>query len=244
MNTDRVKQVLTSTRAEKTYGVIGGTAALTAAFMITHRLFGAIDAMIYWGLFIAAASSIPFLILLFGGNFPGAATLGKFHIVLTQAAFGRGVLVQHQDRWEWCPATEDHVWIDEHWHEIESGQTNWSVLGWFPFAVARYKNEETLRESRVDPANMTATDGGVMHRFAYPEIAPSESDVPDDGYLVDLSRVFSRGLQEIGDTKIIEEAEEVTERNEHKSSLTSGWEPIVATAIGLALGIGTTYMLM
>ncbi len=164
-----------------------------------------------------------------------------------------------------CPGTRDEVFVDEEWHEIEGGQTNLSVLGWKPFGILRFKTDETLREERVEfedrpqqdwsvdeiataEVSELVSDGGqsrpTIERAGVEEIVPKRSDVGSNEWLIDLKRVYNRGLKKIGDISIIEKAEEVTMRAEARGSKVDGMEAIVGSIVGLILGLATGYVML
>jgi hypothetical protein len=179
---------------------------------------------------------------------PGSSMLGKLHLILGAFAFGRVVLVQFDDRFDLCPATETQVYIGGEWHEIKGGKTNWSILGWRPFGILRFKDEQTLRDARVDTKAArdrgAAADGGTITRGGYAESdAPLETGI-DGKWVIDLKRVFSRGIKRIGDISLIETAEEITSREHAKEGVMSGLESVLAPVVGIILGIATGYVLL
>lgn len=253
-----------------TVKVIAGLSVLAGVFAVLSLSWifaGPISTIVYVMLFVFGASFLPTAVLLGAPSFPRSlkSVFGKLHFTLGQMAFEVGYLVQREDRWEMCPGTRDEVFIDDRWHEIEGGKTNLSVLGWKPFGILRYKTEETLQEERVDleqtprqdmsindiasaDVSQIVGDGGretpTIERAGIPEHPPKPSVVGEGEWLIDLKRVFNRGLKKFGDISVIEKAEEVTMRKEAKSSSVSGMEAIIGSIVGLVLGLATGYVML
>lgn len=232
-------------------GVLGVIAL--GLIYLSLQLAGVLATILYVFLFLVGSLGIPSTILLMGPSFFGfvRSTMGKLHFILGQMAFGTGYLVQRVDKWEMCPGTSDAVFVDDSWHHLE-GRTNKSVLGWQPFGIVRFKTEQTLQEARVDPKNLainddgiTQTDGGnSVDRANYGEIPPDPSVTGDTSWLLDLKRVFTNGVKQMGDISLIEKAEEVTMRKESKDGRTAGWEPIIGSLVGIVLGVATGYVML
>lgn len=231
--------------------LVGGVAALVVLILKTSwRYAGPIATILYAFLFVVGLAGIPTIIMLAGPSFPNALKgfFGKINFVFAQLANGHGYLVQFDDCWKLCIGEADKVWIDGEWREIDGGTENMSVLGWQPFGILRYKDDGTLQEARVDPAGMqqAQTDGGSSTtRGGYTEVSPDADISGMDGtWLIDLKRVFSRGLKKIGDIALIEKAEEVAMREEARSSRVAGYEPIIGSAVGILLGVMTGYVFL
>lgn len=233
----------------------GGVGVLTLSVIVTLYLSitygGVLDTVIYVVLFGVGATFVPLTIMLGAPSFPRSfkKAFGNLHFVLGQLAFDGSYLVQREDSWEMCPGREHAVFVDGEWHEIEGGRKHLSVLGWKPFGILRYKEAGTMRDVRVDPRNLAETraDGGSVsvERANYQEMLPDATISGSEGWwLVDLKRVFSRGIKKIGDISLIEKAEEVTMRKEAKSSRAGGWEPIIGSVVGLIIGVATGYVLL
>lgn len=255
---------LTSRTAKTVYVSAILTAIAGGVLYLSWRLSGLVDTIVYAFLFLVGVSFIPTTILFLGPSFPRSfkAIFGKLHFMLGQIAFGTGYLVQRTDKWEMCPGSKDRVFIDDEWHEIDGGQTNFSVLGWKRFGVLRYKTEETLKEERVDNTrqrewsleeitNASTTelvgDGGNTHqitRGGYTELMPDMASLRSNEWLIDLKKVYSKGLKKIGDIDLIEKAEEIQMRKEAKSSRAGGWEPVIGSIVGLIIGVATGYVLL
>lgn len=201
--------------------------------------------------FVMGLTFIPFTVFLGAPSFPGflKTLFGSLHFILGQTAYERGVLVEFEDRYEMCPAERDRVYIDGDWHEVEGGMNEWTVLGWQPFAMLRYKNGKTWRRERADARAATGgmADGGTdqTKRGSFGEHRPDPSISGTDGtWLLDLKRVYTRAVSKMGDTALLEKAEEIAARKEAKESRTSGMEPLIGSAIGLVLGIATGYVML
>lgn len=248
---------------------VGALVGIFTVLFLSWNLAGPIDTIVYAYLFVFGASFLPTAVLLGAPSFPRSlkSIFGKLHFTLGQMAFGVGYLVQREDRWEMCPGTRDEVYVDGMWHDIEGGKTNLSVLGWKPFGILRYKTEQTLKEERVEfeerrtkdrsideiaTANVSelVSDGGqgtprpTVERAGIKEQAPHPSAVGRDEWLIDLKRLFNRGLKKFGDIALIEKAEEVTMRAEAQSSKVDGMEAIVGSIVGLILGLMTGYVML
>lgn len=225
----------------------GAAFAVLAALYISYRLAGPVATVLYVFLFLMAVSLAPLAINLVGNGMPFSTSLGRGHIILGAFAFGHHYLVQRDTRWEWCPGEPDRVYIDGEWHEIEGGLENKSVLGWRPFGILRYKDDETFEEVRVDTAaerstgrdrgRGTTADGGTVERGGFRQVAPPAVTGIDGTWLVDLKRVFSRGVRKIGDIEIIETAEEIIERGQVQDSKLGLDNPTVTFFVSLTMGV-------
>lgn len=221
-------------------------------FLVWTR--GVVEAIVYEFLFFFCIAFFPALIGLLGNAVPNS--VGKLHIVLGAFAFNHHYLVERENRWEWCPGDRGQVYIDDEWHDV-TGLENYSVLGWRPFGILRYKDDETWADKRVDQKALRnrdtlesdpSTDGGTVtvERGGWEEAdRPTISGV-DGTWLLDLKRIYSRGIKKIGDIELIETAEEVIERGQVKESRMGNWGPFVETVVGLTLGImcGYGYVLL
>lgn len=238
-------------------GFIAAVAAFGALFValyIGYRYAGLIDTMVYVTVFLLAATAIPGAIMLFGDTVPGSQALAKMHVALGAFAFNHHYLVQTDDGWDWCPGDKDRVWIDGDWHDIEGGEEHRSVLGWRPFGILRYKESDTLQDIRADAkADVTSgrrsSDGGVVERGGYKRRKkPTVQQYGDNiDWLVNLERVYTRGVQKIGDIELIETAEEIIERGQVEDSFMDKNRPaltfLAALAMGVLTGIGYSYLL-
>lgn len=245
----RVRAAVTSSRAMAYYTVLMGLIAVSGTLYLSVRFNGVIDTVVYALIFLFCATLFPVGIGLLGSGFPANTSLGRGHIVLGAFAFGHHYLVQLEDRWEWCPGEEGRVYIDGEWHEIVSGEENKSVLGWRPFGILRYKDDETLAHARVDTKAETvrdaaSTDGGGVTRGGWAEAPEPTVSGIDGNWLVDLKRVFSSGIRTIGDIDLIETAEEVIERGQVSDGRMSSLGPMVTFVVSLVLGIGLGYLVL
>lgn len=230
--------------------LVGSMLGVLAALYITFRLAGAFATILYVFLFVMFLTLAPLLINLLGNAMPGSTMMGRGHIILGAFAFNNHYLVDRGTRWEWCPGDEDRVYIDEEWHDIDGGLENKSVLGWRPFGILRYKDDdETLQEVRVDEkalslrdrdADVTA-DGGSIERGGYHQQEKDIVSGVDGTWLVDLKRVYSRGVKKIGDIEIIETAEEIIERGQINDSKLGLDNPTVTFFASLVFGVITGF---
>lgn len=230
-----------------------------AVLYVSVRFAGILDTIVYAMLFVVGATFVPVTILLFGPSFPQSLRkmFGKGNFILGQLAFGTGILVQHERKWQMHPArrTDDdmlQVHVDGEWHDIPNDE-HLTILGWQPFGIVFWKDEDTLLEERIDFAaevnreeHPAAADGGQtsIKRGGYEQVRPPTEETPDDTWIIDLKRVWSRGLQKYGDIGLIEKVEEITMRNEAKSGHIDGYEPIVGSIVGLIIGLITGYVML
>jgi len=244
-----------------TLALAGGCVALMGAvFGLSWTLAGPIAAVLYTFLLVVGAGFMPAFILLVGPSFPGSmrSIFGKLQWVLAAVAYDVPFLVEHEHGWELHVGRKRtdtngrgryDVYINDSWQTIEGGEDNMTVLGWRPFGIIRNKHEDTWEAVRADSVaetNRSETavgDGGqtTVSRGGYEARTPPPVDGVDGEWLVDLTRVYSVGLQMIGDIAVIERAEEIMTRSEAQDSAVNGYEPIIATAIGLILGVGTAW---
>lgn len=247
---DELKAALTSARAQGFYYLVVAFAVAVGALYGSYLFNGLVATVAYGMVFLVCVGLIPISVALFGGALPGSSGLGRAHIVLGAFAFDHHYLVQLDDRWEWCPGAGDRVYIDDEWHDIDGGFGNKSVLGWRPFGILRYKDDDSLTEIRVDQAaergrgNATA-DGGLvdtgddddMTRGGWQQANRPTVTGKGGTWLVDLKRVYSSGIKKIGDIELIETAEEIIERGQVNDSGLSGLGPAVTFIVALILGI-------
>jgi hypothetical protein len=164
--------------------------------------------------------------------------------VLTAFAFDHHYLVDMGDRWEWCPGDEDSVYVEGEHIEIDGDTSKRSVFGWRPFGILRYKDADTYTDIRVDEHALsqrsdTATDGGsaTIERGGFLEAdKPIETGI-DGKWIVDLKRVFNRGVSKIGDIDIIETAEEIVERGQVNDGRIQNMNPAITLFISIAFGV-------
>lgn len=213
---------------------------------------GIVNAIVYSFVFLVGAAFLPFFIALAGADLPLNAAIGRVHILLGAIAFNHHYLVDMGDKWEWCPGEEERVYIEGEWYNIDGGFENRSVLGWRPFGILRFKDDDTYREIRADTkaerdrrGRGTTTDGGVVEitRGGYDEAEKPLKTGTDGIWVVDLKRLFARGVRKFGDVELVETAEEIIERGEVTQSTFEGWRPLIGTIMGLFLGCGFGYML-
>lgn len=228
-----------------------GTAAALVVLLVLALLVqtrGPLATTLYVFVFLFCLALMPMLIWLFGNSFPGSASTGRLHIILGAVAFDHHYLVQRDNEWEWCPGERGQVYIDGEWHDVE-GQENYSILGWRPFGILRYKDKETWADKRADTKaerlrGATATDGGEgagVERGGWTEAEQPLVTGIEGTWLVDLKRVYTRGVKKIGDIELIETAEEIIERGQVNASRFSNWKPFIETGFGLLLGVITGY---
>lgn len=247
----RVGATLTSTRAKKLYAVVAVLSVAVGLFAWAVATRGVLNAIVYAILFVFAATVFPFGINLLGGATPNS--IGKLHLLLGAIAFDHHYLVQRDNGWEWCPGDRGRVWIDEEWHELE-GEENYSVLGWRPFGILRYKGQDTWSQQRADQAGLSqrpsaarerdpSTDGGapVVERGGVREVERPAITGLDGTWLLDLKRVMTNGVRKIGDVELIETAEEIIERNQVDDSRMGNAGPLVESIAGIVLGIVAGY---
>jgi len=229
-------------------------ATVVAILALSVVLAGIIATVVYAFVFLMSLTFLPLLISLLGNALPGSAALGKGHIVLTAFAFDHHYLVDMGDRWEWCPGDEDSVYIEGRHIEIDGDTSKRSVFGWRPFGILRYKDADTYGDIRVDEAALSqrtdaAADGGTrtLERGGFREAdRPIETGL-DGKWIVDLKRVFNRGVSKIGDIDIIETAEEIVERGQVNDGRLQTMSPaitfFIATAFGVAVGFAYVYFM-
>lgn len=229
----------------KVFGLLLAAVVLAGLFWATIQIAGIVAAILYWFLFLTGVSIFPFSIALGGNALPFNGLIGKLHVMLGAFAFNHHYLVDMGDRWKWCPGEESRVYIDGQWYDIEGGGDNRSVLGWRPFGILRFKTEDTLQSVRVDTkaerGRQTTADGGSITRAGVAEKPPKPVTGIDGEWLIDLKRVFSRGVKKIGDVELVETAEEVIERGEVTQSKIEGWKPIIGAIVGLLIGLPVFY---
>jgi len=244
----------TSSRAKKFAAAVAAIAVTVAIFWYTMQSRGVVAALLYTVLFGFCATLFPIGISLFGGATPNS--VGKLHLLLGAVAFDHHYIVQREHAWEWCPGDRGRVWIDEEWHEIKGDSfENYSVLGWRPFGILRYKDDATWAEKRVDEAGLKArgahdrerdptTDGGTttVERGSFEAVERPIISGQEGTWLLDLKRIFTTGVRKIGDIELVETAEEVIERKQVSSDGKMGSAgPVVETVGGLFLGILAGY---
>lgn len=247
----RVGELLTSPKAKGLYAGVAIIAVAIGAFAFTVQSRGLLDAIIYSFLFVFSAALFPVMINLLGGSTPNS--VGKLHLLLGAVAFDHHYLVQRAHGWEWCPGERGRVWIDDEWHELE-GEENYSVLGWRPFGILRYKDEDTWTKQRADQAGLSkrpsatrerdpSADGGapVVERGGIREVERPVISGLDGTWLLDLKRIMTNGVRKIGDVELIETAEEIIERSQVDDGRMSNAGPVVETVGGILLGVLAGY---
>lgn len=247
---------LTSRRFKSFLFSIIGFGAVVAVFWYSWRAAGPINTIIYFLLFGVSLTFLPVLIYLkFVPSALGIkAGVGKLHFVMAQVASGVGWLVQVNERIEYCPGDEEGFYYEGDWYrDVDDAVRNSTVLGWMPFKMAYFKDDDSLKEFRVDPANEvrsgipTTADGGytVERGDGLIEKRPDASvSGMDDTWLVDIKRLFSEGIEQFGDIDLVDTTEEITMRKEAKSKNISGWKPIIGASVGLLIGILTGVLMM
>lgn len=243
---DRLLGVLSSPTAKQFYVSIAVLAVATLALAVSVLLAGLVATIVYAFLFLLMLFAAPSLIGLMGRSTPGNGSLGKGHFILGQFAAGHGYLVQVRDQYKLCVGTADRVLIDGDWYEITDGKSNMTVLGWRPFGVLWFKDEDELQRARVDPnaKSRVGADGGShdVQRAGIEEVRPDPSVSGMDGkWLVDVKRLYSRGLQRIGNLDLLEQSEEQAMRDEVGTSRTREWSTVIGGVLGLAIGVVTGY---
>lgn len=240
---ERATDALTSTGAKKLYAGMLAMIVTVTVLYFTAQSRGIVATILYAFLFVMSAILFPMAIGLFGSAVPNF--IGKLHLILGAVAFDHHYLVQRENHWDWCPGDRGRVWIDGEWHEIsEESQSNYSVLGWRPFGILRYKEDSTWTEYRADTKatknrGTAETDGGRsgVERGGIKEATPPAVTGIDGTWVLDLKRVYSRGIKKIGDVELIETAEEVIERGEVGGGRLSGTSPLVENMAMLILGV-------
>lgn len=224
---------------------------LSALFVLylSVRLAGVFATILYVTLFLMTLTFLPLVINLGGNAIPGSAMLARGHWILGAFAFNHHYLVDHGTHWELCPGDDDRVYIDDEWHEITGGLEKKSVLGWRPFGILRYKDDDTLQEVRVDEAALrdrgrgqeATADGGSIERGGYQQQPKDPVSGIDGSWLLDLKRLYSRGVKKIGDIEIIETAEEIIERGQIHDSKIGLDNPTVTFFLALVFGVITGF---
>lgn len=242
---DRAGPVLTSGRAKKWYVAVAAVVVAITAFWFVLSSQGAVAAVVYTMAFVGSATLFPIAINLLGAATPNG--IGKLHLLLGAVAFDHHYLVQRDRGWEWCPGDRGRVYVDGEWYAVE-GEENYSILGWRPFGILRFKDDETWADKRVDKKAQRITGSRDQDDS---DIAPKRAgfeavDVPpvsghDGTWLLNLRRVFTNGVRKIGDVELIETAEEIIERDEVDDGAVSNAGPVVETIGGLVLGVMAGY---
>lgn len=228
--------------------VLGVLALIVAILYVSVRLAGVVSTIIYAFAFMASLSFFPTLIGLMGGSTPFSGSIAKLHIALGAFAFNHHYLVQREDKWEWCPGSADRVYVDDAWHDIDDGGKNKSVLGWRPFGVLRYKTESSMTEYRADTRAQNerdaTADGGTVKRAGYKEANPPAVTGDDGEWVIDLKRVFSHGIKDIGDIDLIQTAEEIIERKQVNDSAANNFQHAITFLVALIIGsiVGYIYV--
>ena len=228
--------------------LIGVIAVVGGVLYLSVTMAGIVSTIIYAFAFLVSLSLFPSMIGLMGGSTPFSGTIAKLHIALGAFAFNHHYLVQREDKWEWCPGSADKVYVDGEWHEITGGHGNKSVLGWRPFGVLRYKDDDSMQTYRADTRaergrNATA-DGGAVKRAGYSEAKPPAVTGDDGTWVIDLKRVFSHGIKDIGDINLIQTAEEIIERQQVNDARTNNFQHAITFLVALVIGsiVGYIYV--
>jgi len=224
------------------------TGAVAVEYYMVTRWFGAVNAILYTFGFLMAMAAVPLLVLFLGSATPGSGTLGKLHMVLAHVAYRYPYLLDRGDKYEYAPGTENAVWIDGEYHDIESGQDNRTVLGWRPFGIVLDKTTVDLVDKRADTKAEKerghSADGGSIQRGGYESVQEPAVSGIDGQWVIDLKRVFSRGVKRIADIDIIETTEEVTQRNQSQVGKFSRWRSEITFLVSLVLGAGMAYIML
>lgn len=236
---------LTSRRAKVAYTAVAVLVAAIVAFGLSVLYNGVVATMVYSVVFVVTLTAIPTAIGVLGEAVPGNGLLAKLQITLGALAYNHHYLVQREDCWEWQPGDDSHVYIDGELREIDGGFENKSVLGWRPFGILRYKEDDSLEQVRVDEQATILADGvGTFERETYGNYETKHpGEIEADGWLVDLKRVYTHGVRKIGDIELIETAEEIIERGQVDDSAITGWRPVIGSLVGLAMGAILAYVL-
>jgi len=234
---------LTSTRAKLSYAVIVTLAAVSVVLYLSYLYNGAVATAVYAFVFLVCATGLPMAISLLGDGVPFSTALGRGHIVLGAFAFGTHYLVQREDGYEWCPGDEQQVYIDGEYHPV-SGREHMSVLGWRPFGILRYKDDDTWAPIRgdtdaTDGDEQAVSDGGAaVERGGYEQTERPIVSGVDGDWLVDLKKLYTPGLLSFGDIDVIEVAEQIIERGQvNAEQLGGSYRPFIETVVGLILGL-------
>lgn len=240
-----IPEKLPTTRIKAFVALVIGLAAVVGTLYGSVRFNGIVNTLIYTVVFVVCLTFLPTIIGIAGAGVPGSTALGKAHIVLGAFAFREHFLVERADRWELCPGDGERVYIDDEWHDIEGGLEYKSVLGWRPFGIIPYKSDETWANVRVDNKAVNersgaATDGGAIDE-AEERAGWSLRDQPTvtgkgSTWLLDIKRIYSSGIRDIGDIDLIETAEEIIERKQVNDPTISD-NPTVTFFVAMILGI-------
>jgi hypothetical protein len=230
---------------------------------LSWQYLGPVATVVYTLLFVLGLALIPSTVAVFGSMMPNL--VGDIEFALGQLGFGRGWLVQHDRKWQMHPGRErdgrEEVYIDGEWREVDvSG--NQTILGWQPFGMLRYKDDDSLLEVRADDyaqskqsqlsSSAVTTDGGEVVRGGYEQVPAREhKDIdaenagePPDSWLLDLKRIWSPGLERMGDVDVIEDVEKVKMRAEAIADQGEAKRMIIGSLVGLILGAATGYVSM
>lgn len=229
-------------------------------FRTAWRMVGPVATIFYLVLYVLGVGFMPGIILFGAPSFPSILrrVFGKGEWVLASVAYNVPFLVQRRTNWELDLGRETddgyEVYIDGAWHPVD-GDSNMTVLGWQPFGILRYKDDRAFVDERADAraqdlreeTAVSVADGGTTgpaERGGMREATQPAITGLDGQWLVDLKRVYSRGVKRIGDIALIEKAEEVTRRKQAGSDTLEGWEPIIGSLVGLVLGLVTGYVML
>jgi len=212
--------------------------------------------------FVVSAISIPVGVMLFGPSFfgPLKSIFGKMHWFTGHLAWGYTYLVETDNGWTLCPGRETQYYLDGNWEDIDHGQGNHTVVLGLPFGIIRHKGDDTYDDLTRDgiAGTSTRTDGGAVAngssttkdrsgsetnsgsgvsqrtRAGIQEVSPDLSG--DDTLQIDLVRVASGGLLQVGDAELIERAEYDELESIASGSRLDGFLPILAMLFGIIFG--------
>lgn len=123
----------------------------TVALFLSWRYLGPVATIVYALAFTAGLTFLPLMVAGLRDMTPNL--VGQLTFALGQLAFGEGWLVQKDDQWEMCPGRtadgESEVYVEGEWHAVPD-TANQTILGWQPFGILLWKDNETLAEVRVD----------------------------------------------------------------------------------------------
>lgn len=230
---------------------VASVVVLVAAGLLLRAMwgwFGPVNTILYSFSFLFSMAALPLLVLFFGSATPGNGFLGKLHVILAHVAYRYPYLLDVGDRWEYAPGEKKRVWIEGQYRDIKSGFDNRSVLGWRPFGIILDKTRVGLTEQRADTKaerdrGQTA-DGGTVERAGYAEARPPAETGIDGTWVLDLKRVFSRGVKRIANIDLIETTEEVTQREQSQTGSFDKWRGVIAMFFGYFVGVAITYAML
>lgn len=250
-----------------------GVSIPLAILYVSWTLAGPLSTVIYSVVFLLCFGLLPLSIGLMGKSIPMSMPIGKFHFILGQFAAGFGYLVQDKERYEMCIGNRERYWYNGEWHDVDEGLRNRTNLGWRPFTIVWHKTDDALEEFRVDGTAISDGGHHDVERAGLEEVAPPKNLGPfycpgcqrvfeeermkcpdcaevllqntqNQGWIIDLKRLYRSGLQRVGSMDLIETTEEQTMRDEVMGSFTNEWSAVIGAIAGVIIGCVFGYLFL